>query len=109
MKNNEVYLKHIIEAIEKIARYINEENLESFKKNDLVLDAVTRELEIIGEAACNISQDFQEKYSNVPWGKMIGMRNRLIHEYFGTDRDIIWETCQTDLKELKGLIIKLLG
>lgn len=107
MKENKFYIQHIIEAISKIEKYLVNESLESFSKNDLVLDAVLRELEIIGEAACNVKEEFQEKNSNIPWGKMIGMRNRLIHEYFGVDKKVVWETCKSDLPELKNNLLIL--
>jgi len=104
MKENKTYLLHIIEAIEKVNEYTKSETYESFLKNDLVFDAVMRKLEVIGEASCNVSEDFQEQNSQIPWGKMIGMRNKLIHEYFGVDKKVVWKTCKDDLPELKKLI-----
>jgi len=74
----------------------------------MAIDAVTRQFEIIGEAAGNVSADFQEAHSHVPWSKAIGMRNRLIHEYFGVNKKIVWQTCKKDLKELKKQIEGLL-
>ncbi len=101
MRNNKIYINHIHEAIEKIEKYTQNETYESFIKNDMALDAVIRELGIIGEAAFNIDGKFQEEHSQISWGQMIGMRNRLIHEYFGVNPKIVWDTCQKDLKELK--------
>ena len=100
MKDDLVYLKHIREAIEKINSYLEGVKLEDFLESDLVLDAVVRELEIIGEAAKNVSAGFKKKNPSVPWSEMMSMRNRLIHEYFGVNKEIVWDTCQTDLKEL---------
>lgn len=108
MKDNKIYLCHIIEAIEKIDRYIKNETLESFMSNDLVVDAVVRELEIIGEAANKVGEEFQEQCSQLPWSQMKGMRNRLIHEYFGVDRKIVWGTCKNDLPSLKNILTQLL-
>lgn len=108
MKNELVYLRHIIDAVEKIERYLADTSYKSFSENDMLIDAVVRELEIIGEAAGNISTSFHKKYPEVPWSKMIGMRNRLIHEYFGVNKKVVWETCITDLKELKKLILPIL-
>ena len=104
MKDNIVYIRHILEAIEKTEKYIKDETQESFSKNDLVLDAVIRELGIVGEAAYNVEEKFQEEHSRIPWGQIIGMRNRLIHEYFGVNPKIVWETCKNDLPALKKLL-----
>ncbi|KAF0134125.1 MAG: Nucleotidyltransferase [Candidatus Saganbacteria bacterium] len=108
MRDDRVYLKHITEAIDKVKRYISGNSFESFCNNDMLLDAVVRELEIIGEAANNISKEFQEKNPELPWILIIGMRNRLIHEYFGVNKKIVWETCQTDLKQLEKLLLPLI-
>lgn len=108
MKDDLVYLKHISDAIEKIERYLLDISLELFLENDMVIDAVVRELEIIGEAASKISLKFKTQYHRIPWNEMIGMRNRLIHEYFGVNKKIVWDTCKVDLKDLKEQISSLL-
>lgn len=108
MRNDKVYLQHIVDAIAKIETYLKGASFESFSKNEMMVDAVVRELEIIGEAANNISEGFKEDHPPIPWDEMIGMRNRLIHEYFGVNKKIVWETCQTDLKELEFQLKKLL-
>jgi uncharacterized protein with HEPN domain len=77
---------------------------ETFGKDDMVIDAVVRELEIIGEAARNVSVAFQESHPELPFAEMVGMRNRLIHAYFGVDLDVVWHTCQTDLQTLRDLL-----
>ena len=104
MKKNKIYLQHIAEAISKIEKYIKGENYDSFSEKDFMIDAVVRELEIIGEAAYNVGDEFQEKHPVIPWDKMKGMRNKLIHEYFGVNAKIVWETCKKDLPELEKLI-----
>lgn len=100
MKEDQVYLKHIIEAAEKITSYIDGVSFDDFKADDLITDAVIRELEIIGEASGKVSEEFKNLHPEVFWPQMIGMRNRLIHEYFGVDKKVVWETCQTDLMDL---------
>lgn len=96
---------HIFEAIKKIEKYIKiVKDFDEFSKNDLVLDATVRELEIIGEAANNIGKKFQKENPDVPWRQMIGIRNALIHEYFGVNKKIVWETCKHDLKKLKSIV-----
>lgn len=107
MKDDLIYVRHILDAIEKIERYLNGASYESFLDNEMMIDAIVRELEIVGEAAGNLSEEFQKKYPELPFDEMIGMRNRLIHEYFGVDTDIVWKTCVNDLKELKKLIKKV--
>ncbi len=107
MKDNLAYLRHVLEAIDKINNYLNGFDFEKFSKNNLVFDGVVRELEIIGEAANKISDEFQEAHQEIPWRQMTGIRNMLIHEYFDIDQKIIWDTCQKDLPELKETIEKL--
>ena len=105
MKDNVVYLRHMLDAVNKIARYVNGVSFETFKNNDMMVDAVVRELEIIGEAASKIDLKFRVQNTDVPWKKIVGMRNYLIHEYFGVSKKIVWETCQSELPELKKQIL----
>ena len=109
MKNDSIYLRHILEAIEKTERYLSATNYESFIHNDMMTDAVIRELMIIGEAANNLSEEFQEEHSDIMWWKIKAMRNVLVHEYFGVNLKIIWDTCKENLPALKLLIQKALG
>lgn len=109
MKDNLVYLRHIVEAIDKIDSCLAGFDFEKFSLNDLIFDAVIRELEIIGEAANKVEVKFQDSHPEIPWRKMIAIRNLLIHEYFGVNPKIVWETCQTDLKELKAVLKTLLS
>jgi len=108
MKDDEVYLNHILEAIEKVESYISKSDFEGFSANDMMIDAVVRELEIIGEAARNLSDEFQEKYFEIPWFKIKAMRNVLIHEYFGINLKVVWDTCKNDIPVLKRFIKKIL-
>lgn len=106
-KDDKVYIGHILEAIQTIEDYKKGLNLESFLKNKMASDAIIRELEIIGEASNNISEDFQNEHPDVPWRKIIGIRNTLIHEYFGVNLKIVWDTVENDLPELKKYMEKL--
>jgi uncharacterized protein with HEPN domain len=101
MNNDETYIKHIAEAIEKIEGYMVGLTFEQFSKDTKTVDAVIRNFEIIGEAANNISQEFQNTHSEIPWNRIISMRNRLIHEYFGVNEEIVWDTCKEKLPVLK--------
>jgi len=109
MKNpdDEFYLLHIKEAIKKIDSYVNNLDFEGFKKKLIVQDAVIRQFEIIGEAAKKLSEDFKDRNTNIPWKYIIGMRNRLIHNYFGVDMETVWETIVKDIPDLKKEIYKI--
>lgn len=101
MKNDELYIAHILGAIEKIEQYLRDVSVGDFLAYGMLFDAVCRELGIIGEAANNLSPAFQEKHNGIPWKKIIGLRNVLVHEYFGVSAEILWETCQRSLPDLK--------
>jgi uncharacterized protein with HEPN domain len=109
MKDDQVYLKHILDAIGKVESYIQNETHESFSKNDMMIDAVVRELEIIGEATNHLSKDLRREHRDIPWRDAIDMRNFLIHEYFGVRTRVVWDTCRDDLLLMKQLISKLLS
>jgi uncharacterized protein with HEPN domain len=108
MKDDRTYLLHMLEAIEKIERYAATAGFGDFLNNDMMIDAVVRELEIIGEAARNLSDTFQDKHSEIPWYKIKAMRNVLIHEYFGVNLKVVWDTCKNDMPALKSFIAKVL-
>jgi len=108
MKNDTIYLRHILEAIEKIEHYLLNTTYKSFSANDMMIDAVVRELEIIGEASSKLSKEFKDNHSDVAFRDATDMRNFLIHEYFGVRKEIVWETCQEDLPKVKKLIDDLL-
>jgi len=108
MKDDKVYLSHILDAIEKIETYLTGQTYESFATNNMIIDAVVRELEIIGEATNHLSDLLRESHPEIPWRDAIDMRNILIHEYFGVRTHLVWDTCKEDLPELKKLIDDLL-
>ena len=100
--------QEILDAINKIQEYIKGMDYEGFRVSNLVQDGVIRQLEIIGEAAKNLSQDFREKHPYIPWKDMAGMRDKLIHQYFGVDIAGVWDTAEQDIPTLKSNLIKLL-
>jgi uncharacterized protein with HEPN domain len=108
MKDDRTYLLHILEAIEKIENYISTAGFDSFSSNNMMIDAVVRELEIIGEASRNLSDEFQERHFEIPWYKIKAMRNVLIHEYFGVNLKVVWDTCRNDMPTLKTFVQKVL-
>jgi uncharacterized protein with HEPN domain len=79
-----------------------------FLSDSMAHDAVVRQIEIIGEAARNVSDQFQNKYPKLPWARMIGIRNKIIHEYFNVNFAIVWDTVKDDLPLLKKSIKKIL-
>lgn len=100
-------IEDILKAIDKIELYINKMTLAQFKKNELVIDAVVRNLEIIGEASKNVPVAIRRAYPEIPWKQINGMRNILIHEYFGVDSKTVWHTVKEHLPILKQQLLKL--
>ena len=107
----ELLVEDIWEAIEKIERYTEGLTQDDFQSDEKTTDAVARNLEIIGEAAGRLPEDFTDQHSEIEWIKIIGLRNRIVHEYFGVDLQIIWEIIKKDLptfkKSLNGIRSKL--
>lgn len=103
MKDEKVFLQNILEAIEKIESYTTS-GKEEFMKSTLIQDAVIRNLEIIGEATKNISQDIRDKNNKIPWKQMAGLRDVLIHDYMGISLKIVWNVVQNELPTLKIMI-----
>lgn len=93
----------ILEAITQIEKYAAR-GREAFENDELVQTWTVHYLEIIGEAARALPDDFKQKHANVPWQKIIGMRNILVHHYFGIDTDVVWAVVKNDLPDLKKKI-----
>jgi len=104
MKEDIVYLKHILDAISQIEEYVGDVEYEDFMLNRLIQDGVIRQLEILGEATKRLSNEIREKYPDVPWKDMAGMRDKLIHGYFGVDITAVWDTVKKDIPSLKNEI-----
>jgi uncharacterized protein with HEPN domain len=104
-----VLLEDILLAIQKVGRYTSQMDYDAFLINELVIDGVVRNLEIIGEAARQLPEDFRRTNSQIDWTQIAGLRNRIVHDYFGLDLQIIWEIIQHDLPALEKQVRALQG
>ncbi len=101
-RDPKLLLEDMISAIKKIEKYTQEiSSFEEFERSEIVSDAVIRNLEIIGEAASKLPKEIQQKYSDIPWKNIIGLRNVVIHGYFVVDLEIIWKIIKDQLPWLK--------
>ena len=108
MRNYKLYLDDILEASKRIEKYSRGFTLEKMKKDSLVVDGVVRNLEIIGEAAKNVPIDIKEKYSDIEWKKIAGLRDILAHEYFGVDLEVLWDIIEHKIPFLKKKVADIL-
>jgi len=103
-----LYINDILEANEKIEKYTKEFTSEKLAQNEMTIDAVVRNFGIIGEATKNVPIEIRKKYPEIPWREMARMRDKLIHEYFGVNVEILWKTIKEDFPPVKPLIKKVL-
>ena len=101
-------VRDILDAIFEIQRFVHGMDYETFKKDEKTIRAVEMNLIIIGEAANQIPEEIEEKYSFIPWSLMRAMRNRIVHVYFRVDEKLMWDTIQNDLPPLIAELEKLL-
>jgi uncharacterized protein with HEPN domain len=99
-----LYLRHVLDAINIIEEYLQGVDEEHFKATRLLQDGTIRQIEIIGEAVKNVSKDIRKSYPEIPWQDIAGMRDKLIHGYFGVDIEEVWETAKQDLPVLKDQV-----
>lgn len=107
-RNHKLFVKDILDCIEKIDEFIGSMDFEKFTEDDKTKSAVVRKLEIIGEATKNIPKQIRQKYRELPWADMAGMRDKIAHFYFGIDYTIVWEVIKERLPEIKPIIQKIL-
>ena len=103
-----LYLEDIKDSISKIERYVNGVDFETFSNDDKTIDAVVRNLEIIGEAVNSLPEEIKIQNPEIAWKEAVGMRNKITHEYFGVDESILWKTITEDLPVFKNQISKIL-
>jgi uncharacterized protein with HEPN domain len=102
-------LQHIYDAILEIEKYIKNSSYKDFQSNSMMQFATVKQLEIIGEAASQLTEHFRKLYKEIEWREIIGLRNILVHEYFGIDVKIVWDILQKDLPEFKIQIKEILN
>jgi uncharacterized protein with HEPN domain len=98
-RSPKLFVSDILDCMKKILTYTSGLTFEKFEYDTMVVDAVIRNLEIIGEASRNIPEDLREKYSDISWKNMIGLRNIILHDYFGIDYDTIWKIITVNIPE----------
>jgi len=110
MKRDEsVYLQHILDAIQKIETYLRGVDEATFAAQSLVQDGVIRQIEIIGEAVRHLSDELRAQNPHIPWQDIAGMRDKLIHGYFGVDIEKVWLTATQDIPTLKTQIMRIMA
>ena len=108
MRNYRLYLKDIFEAMIAAQAFVEGMDFDAFVADDKTASAVVRKLEIIGEAAKNVPEKIQQRYSQVPWHNMAGMRDRITHAYFAVDYVIVWNTLKADIPLPQPIIAQIL-
>jgi uncharacterized protein with HEPN domain len=109
LKDDKVFLRHMLDSAKETVDFAKDHKREDLDTDRQLMLAITKDIEIIGEAASKISDETQEKFSSIPWSSIIGMRNRLIHAYFDVDKDRIWDTVQDDLPHLITELEKIIS
>ena len=102
------YLLDILSNIEKAERFVENVGFDDFRANDEKVYAVVHALQTIGEAARHLPKSLRQRYAEIPWDDVVGMRDIVIHEYFGVDLEIIWRTVQRDLSALNDVVKRML-
>jgi uncharacterized protein with HEPN domain len=108
MKHDQVFLKHILDEIDFLIKETAGKKFEEFVKNEVLKRACSRSLEIIGEAVKNLSNDFKKTHKGIEWKKIAGLRDRMIHDYFGVNWDIVWDVIKNQIPKLKDQIKNIL-
>ena len=106
-RDSQILLDDMRAAMGKIARYVAGMSRAEFLEDEKTVDAVVRNIEIIGEAAKQLPPEFRVRHPGIPWAQMAGMRNRIVHDYAGVDLEIVWEVVTKALPELEQMMVRL--
>lgn len=106
-RDDSVYIGHILDSIDQIESYLEGVGEDQFMTTAMLQDAVIRQIQIIGEAANRLSAEFRARSSSIPWPDIVGMRNKLVHDYMGVDLAAVWDTATVDLVQLREQLRKL--
>lgn len=109
MKDDRVFVKHILDEIDFLIKIAGGISFEEFRNNDILTRASARSFQVIGEAAKNLSPDFRSKHTNVDWKNIAGMRDRIVHYYFGVKWIVVWDMTKNTLPQLKKDLESILG
>ena len=109
MKHNQVFLNHILDEINFLIKETEGKKFEEFIKNEVLKRACSRSLEIIGEAVKNLSNDFKKVHKGIEWKKIAGLRDKMIHGYFGVNWDIVWDVIKNQIPKLKEQVEYILN
>ena len=107
-RGDSLFVRHMRDAIDRMTSYLEGVTKEEYARDFVLQDAVVRQLEILGEAACRVSGETTGAHPEVPWSKVTGMRHRLIHDYFEVDIDLVWATATDRAAELRPTLVALL-
>ena len=108
-RDHRLFLADMLEAIEKIERYTHGLSRKDLWQDDLVADAVVRNLEVIGEAARHVPEALRAAHPEIDWRRVVGLRNVVVHEYFAIDLDVVWVIIKQNLPQLKEAVLSVLG
>ena len=106
MDRDSLYKQHILDAVEKIQGYTAGVEFDHFINNSLLIDGVVRQLQVIGEAAKRLSSGFKDSHSEIPWDQVMGMRDKIIHDYADIQLKIVWDAIKDDLPQLDQALKK---
>lgn len=109
MKENKVFLNHILDEINFVIKETGGLDKELFLRDEKLKRACARSLEIVGEAVKNISSEYKDKHNSIEWKRIAGLRDKIIHDYFSVDWNIVWDITQNRIPELKDKIEELIN
>jgi len=102
------FLRHMLDAIDRVAEAVSQTTLERFKADWMIQDVILRELQIVGEAAGRVTKEVVADHPEIPWAEITGLRHKLVHDYFVVDLDVVWETAVADVPAVRPLIQRVL-